>query len=67
MLDNIRTLMVPVSPLPHSLLDLHLQCFSLFSFAQVKKALQDADLSIEDIDEVVLVGGSSRIPIVQRL
>jgi hypothetical protein len=60
MLDDIRTFMVPVSPLPHPLLDLHLQCFYLFS-------LQDADLSIEDIGEVVLVGGSSRIPIVQRL
>jgi hypothetical protein len=66
-LDDIRPFMVPVSPLPHSLLHRHLQCFYLFSSAQVKKALQDADLSIEDVDEVVLVGGSSRIPIVQRL
>ena len=41
--------------------------FALLISAQVKKALQDADLSIDDIDEVVLVGGSTRIPIVQRL
>jgi endoplasmic reticulum chaperone BiP len=40
---------------------------SLLISAQVKKALQDADLSIDDIDEFVLVGGSTRIPIVQRL
>lgn len=33
----------------------------------MKKALEDADLTIHDIDEVVLVGGSTRIPIVQRL
>jgi molecular chaperone DnaK len=31
-----------------------------------KKALSDADLSIEDIDEVILVGGSTRIPLVQN-
>lgn len=30
-----------------------------------KKALADADLSIEDIDEIILVGGSTRIPLVQ--
>lgn len=29
--------------------------------------MEDARLSIQDIDEVVLVGGSTRIPIVQRL
>ena len=28
------------------------------------KALQDADISIKDIDEVVLVGGSTRVPLV---
>ncbi len=33
----------------------------------VEKALADAKLSAKDIDEVVLVGGSSRIPAVQRL
>ncbi|SHK24059.1 molecular chaperone DnaK [Thermocrinis minervae] len=32
----------------------------------VKKALQDAKLSPQDIDEVVLVGGSTRIPLVQQ-
>ena len=32
-----------------------------------KKAMQDAGLSNSDIDEVILVGGSSRIPAVQQL
>jgi len=31
-----------------------------------KKALRDANKSISDIDEVVLVGGSTRIPLVQQ-
>ncbi|MBO7084847.1 Hsp70 family protein [bacterium] len=33
----------------------------------VKKALQDANLNITDIDEVILIGGSTRIPAVQSL
>jgi len=33
----------------------------------VMRALQDAKLSPKDIDEVVLVGGSTRMPAVQRL
>ncbi|MGP1476192.1 MAG: molecular chaperone DnaK [Phocaeicola sp.] len=32
-----------------------------------KKAISDAHLSVGDIDEVILVGGSSRIPAVQQL
>lgn len=32
-----------------------------------KKALADADLKIEAIDEVVLVGGSTRIPLVKKV
>jgi Fe-S protein assembly chaperone HscA len=32
-----------------------------------KQALKDASLSVEQIDEVVLVGGSTRIPAVRRL
>ena len=32
----------------------------------VKKALEDAGLSTGDIDEVILVGGSTRIPIIQE-
>lgn len=32
-----------------------------------KKAMQDAGLNTSDIDEVILVGGSSRIPAVQKL
>jgi molecular chaperone DnaK len=33
----------------------------------LKQALQDAGMQPKDIDEVVLVGGSTRIPMVQRL
>lgn len=35
--------------------------------APIKNALGDADLSPSDIDEVVLVGGSTRIPLVQKV
>ncbi|HSR52914.1 MAG TPA: molecular chaperone DnaK [Acidobacteriota bacterium] len=37
------------------------------TLAPCKKALEDADVSSSDIDEVVLVGGSTRIPMVQKL
>src|SRR5271163_4386602 len=33
----------------------------------VKQALADASLKTEDIDEVVLVGGSTRVPLVRRM
>ncbi|GFR85138.1 78 kDa glucose-regulated protein [Elysia marginata] len=33
----------------------------------VKQVLEDADLKVNDIDEIVLVGGSTRIPKVQQL
>jgi heat shock protein 5 len=33
----------------------------------VKQALDDADRSIDEIDDVVLVGGSTRIPKIQSL
>ncbi|MCF4102613.1 molecular chaperone DnaK [Gillisia sp. M10.2A] len=36
------------------------------SMAPVKKALEDAGLSKSDIDEVILVGGSTRIPKIQE-
>lgn len=32
----------------------------------IEKALKDADLTVKDIDEVLLVGGSTRIPAVQE-
>lgn len=35
------------------------------SLAPVKQALQDADLSTGDIDDVILVGGQTRMPLVQ--
>lgn len=37
------------------------------TMSPVKKALEDADLKKSDIDEIVLVGGSTRIPKVQQL
>ena len=37
------------------------------SLEPTKKALQDAGKKVEDIGEVVLVGGSTRIPMVQKL
>ncbi|MEQ9168326.1 MAG: molecular chaperone DnaK [Fulvivirga sp.] len=36
------------------------------SLEPVKKAMKDAGLSPSDIDEVILVGGSTRIPIIQE-
>ncbi|MGL5648712.1 MAG: molecular chaperone DnaK [Clostridium sp.] len=36
------------------------------SIEPMKKALSDASLSIKDIDKVILVGGSTRIPAVQE-
>merc|ERR1712086_1057067 len=36
------------------------------SMDPVKKALKDANMSTTDIDEVILVGGSTRIPLVQQ-
>ena len=36
------------------------------TIAPCRKALKNADLSISDIDEIVLVGGSTRIPAVQE-
>jgi len=36
------------------------------SMEPVKAALKDADLEISEIDEVILVGGSTRIPVIQE-
>ncbi|RMH28429.1 MAG: molecular chaperone DnaK, partial [Planctomycetota bacterium] len=36
------------------------------SFEPCKKALKDAGLTAKDIDEVVLVGGQTRMPIIQK-
>ncbi len=36
------------------------------SMKPCEKALKDAGLSISDIDEVILVGGSTRIPVIQE-
>lgn len=42
---------------------------SLFrgTLGPVKQALKDADLTIDDIDEIVLVGGSTRIPKIREI
>ncbi|CAE7273958.1 unnamed protein product, partial [Symbiodinium microadriaticum] len=37
------------------------------TLSPVQKVLEDADVSIDEVDEVVLVGGSTRIPKVQAL
>ena len=37
------------------------------SMGPVRKALEDADLTVKDIDEIILVGGSTRIPIIQKV
>ena len=37
------------------------------TFEPVRKALKDAKLKAKDIDKVILVGGSTRIPMVQEL
>src|ERR1043165_7141697 len=37
------------------------------SLAPCKKALEDAGLKTSDIDEVILVGGSTRMPIIQQV
>ena len=44
-------------------------CRDLFdsTMEPVRKALKDAKLKASDIDQVVLVGGSTRIPMVQEL
>ncbi len=36
------------------------------SIAPLKQALQDADLSTSEIDEVIIVGGQTRMPLVQQ-
>ena len=36
------------------------------SMAPVKKALDDAGLSTSEVDEIIIVGGSTRIPIIQE-
>lgn len=33
----------------------------------VKKVLKDGDMKASDIDEIILVGGSTRIPKIQQL
>jgi len=36
------------------------------SFEPCRKAVKDAGISVSDIDEVVLIGGSTRVPLIQR-
>ncbi len=58
----------------HLLLKLTRSKFDQLSAALVErlkapfaKALQDADLKVSDLDEVIMVGGASRMPMVQSL
>jgi len=46
-----------------------LECHSLFNetMTQVKKVLEDGKVTKEDIDDVVLVGGSTRIPKIKEM
>ncbi|NJL19635.1 MAG: Hsp70 family protein [Leptolyngbyaceae cyanobacterium SM1_3_5] len=37
------------------------------TLAAIDRALSDAELSAEDLDRVILVGGSTRIPLIQQL
>ncbi|WP_174733502.1 Hsp70 family protein [Mesobacillus harenae] len=37
------------------------------TITEVEKALSDSKLSVDEIDEVLLVGGSTRIPLIQQL
>ena len=46
---------------------LFLQKLFRSTMTPVKKVLEDSDLDIKDVDEVVLVGGSTRIPKIQSL
>uniref|UniRef100_A0A4X1UEP5 Endoplasmic reticulum chaperone BIP n=1 Tax=Sus scrofa TaxID=9823 RepID=A0A4X1UEP5_PIG len=48
---------------------LNMVCFDLFrsTMKPVQKVLEDSDLKKSDIDEIVLVGGSTRIPKIQQL
>ena len=36
------------------------------SLTPCRKALKDAKLKVSDIDEIILVGGSTRIPVIQE-
>ncbi|KAL8568193.1 hypothetical protein ACOMHN_027716 [Nucella lapillus] len=53
----------------HVVHTLYLCCQDLFrsTVKPVKQVLEDSDLKKEDVDEIVLVGGSTRIPKVQQL
>lgn len=42
-------------------------CFSCRVKSPVDNALKDAKLAFKDLDEVILVGGSTRIPAIQEL
>jgi molecular chaperone DnaK len=53
--------------LSRSKLEKMIQDFVMRSLEPTKKALSDAGKKVEDIGEVVLVGGSTRIPLVQKV
>ncbi|MFO0620487.1 MAG: molecular chaperone DnaK [Polyangia bacterium] len=53
--------------LSRSKLEKMIEDFVMRSLEPTKKALADAGKKVEDIGEVVLVGGSTRIPLVQKV
>ncbi len=53
--------------LSRSKLEKMIEDFVMRSLEPTKKALSDAGKKVEDIGEVVLVGGSTRIPLVQKV
>lgn len=59
--------------LHYVLVDIRRSCYLLFKShvrrlrTPVENALRDAKLTFNDLDEVILVGGSTRIPAVQEL
>ena len=44
-----------------------MKLISLVGLFRLKSSLRDAKLSFKDLDEVILVGGSTRIPAVQEV
>lgn len=60
-------LVIPQSAFPCDNNPFHRQDLFRSTMKPVQKVLEDADLQKKDIDEIVLVGGSTRIPKIQQL
>ena len=55
-----------VKPLSKNLFESMIEDLVKRTLTPCKKALKDANLKTSDIDEIILVGGSTRIPAVQQ-